>query len=422
MEGPVLRGRSLRAAARGTLFGRRPRLGLAVRTALAATLAWQLALWLPFTAAETYPYYAPLGAVVGSYTTVRSSIDNSLRAVAGILLGGLLALGAHALLGPGLAVVAVVVFTATLLAGWAVLGSQRSWVLSAAVFVLIVGAQDPVDYVAAYSGLTLLGGLVAVGVNALLPDLPLLQSDRAAQRLADVLADQLDDLAEGLRRDTPPSAREWSARLRSVEPLREQARERDAEVRDSLRANVRARRHRDAVRRRRERVLVLASLALRVEELTALLVEVQNPAEREVAMEAVLRQQVAAALTAAAAAARALGGEDDGDGGDDGGDAGEGGSAAATLREEVRRLSAAVSAAEYTNERDRQTAGAVVTLLRRALGVLRVGRGGTDPDPEAVAPTPWTLPGAEPGAPGARRRRLPRWPRRPRAGRQGRRG
>ncbi|NAZ85914.1 FUSC family protein, partial [Kineococcus indalonis] len=304
VEAVLRRGRALRAAARGTLFGRRPRVGLAVRTALAATLAWRLALWLPLAPAETYPYYAPLGAVVGSYTTVRSSLDNSLRAVAAIVLGGLLALGAHALLGPGPAVVAVVVFAATLLAGWSLLGSQRSWVLSAAVFVLIVGAADPVDYVLAYSGLTLLGGLVAVGVNALLPDLPLLQSDRAAGRLAGVLADQLDDLAEGLRRDTPPSAREWSQRLRSVEPLRTEARERDAEVRDALRANLRAHRHRDAVQRRQDRVLVLASLSVRVEELTALLVEVQNPAEREVAMEAVLRQQVAAALTAAAAAVR----------------------------------------------------------------------------------------------------------------------
>ncbi|WP_432489349.1 FUSC family protein [Kineococcus sp. SYSU DK018] len=388
------RGRSPRASARGLLFGRWPRLGLAVRTALAATLAWQIALWLPLTFAETYPYYAPLGAVVGSYTTVRSSVDNSLRAVAGIVLGALVALGSHTLLGSGLAVVAVAVFVASVLAGWRFLGDQRSWVLTAAVFVLIVGDPDPVGYVLAYSGLTLLGGLVAVVVNALLPELPLMPTDQAARQLAQVLADQLDDLAEGLRRDTPPSAREWSSRLRAVEPVRAAARERGEEVQESLRANVRARLHRDAVQRRQERVVLLASLAERVEELTSLLVEVQNPSERGVAMDATLRQPVAAALSAMAVVVRT-------DPPDcSGGDGGTEPDGTAGLREEVQRVSAAVSAAQYTNERDRQTAGAVVTLLRRCLGVLRSGRGDTEPDPEAVAPTPWTLPGTAPGGRG----------------------
>ncbi|WP_432537859.1 FUSC family protein [Kineococcus arenarius] len=367
-----------------------------MRTALAATVAWQVALWLPFSAAETYPYYAPLGAVVGSYTTVRSSVDNSVRAVAGIVLGAVVALASHALLGAGLAVVAVVVFTATLLAGWRVLGDQRSWVLTAAVFVLIVGDPDPVDYVLAYSGLTLLGGLVAVGVNALLPELPLLQSDRTLQQLADVLADQLDDLADGLRRDTPPSAQEWSERLRAVEPVRAAARESGEEVEESLHVNLRARRHHDAVQRRQERGLVLAGLAVRVEELTALLVEVQNPSERGVAMDAALRQPVAATLAAMAAVVREppAGAGPAQDGGRDG--QAQGPDRTDGLREEVQRLSAAVAAAEYTNERDRQTAGAVVTTVRRCLGALRTGHGDVEPDPEAVAPTPWTLPGTTP--------------------------
>ncbi|MCI2240348.1 aromatic acid exporter family protein [Kineococcus sp. TRM81007] len=391
-------GHSLRDTARGALFGRWPRLGLALRSAVAAVIAWQIALWLPFAPAETYPYYAPLGAVVGSYTTVRSSVRNSSQAVAGIVLGGVLALAAELTLGSGPVVLAVVVFAATLLAGWRSLGDQRSWVLTAALFVLVVGASDPVTYVLAYVGLTTLGGAVAVAVNTLLPELPLLQSDSALEQLGQVLAEQLGDLAEGLRRDDPPDAEEWSRRLRSVEPVRAAARVTGEEVDDSLRGNLRARWHRNDLRRRQERLLLLGNLAVRVEELTSLLVEVQNTTERGVALdEAVLRQQVAATLTATAAVVREhLDGDSPAE-------------RTSALREEVQRLSAAVAAAEYTNERDRQTAGAVVTAVRRCLGVLEGDRAEAEADPEAVAPTPWTLPGTSSGGGGRPRRAGPRW-------------
>jgi hypothetical protein len=49
------------------------------------------------------------------------------------------------------------------------LGEQRSWVPIVALVVLVVGGSRPVDYAAAYVGLTALGALCGVAVNLALP-------------------------------------------------------------------------------------------------------------------------------------------------------------------------------------------------------------------------------------------------------------
>ena len=121
--------------------------------------------------------------------------------------------------------------------------------LTAAVFVLIVGASASIDYVLAYTGLILLGGLIAVIVNALLPEVPLAPSGSALERFVTVIAGQLDELADGLRRNEPLSAQEWRKRLRSIEPVRASVRSSGQQVQTSLRGNVRTRRYLDVVDR-----------------------------------------------------------------------------------------------------------------------------------------------------------------------------
>jgi uncharacterized membrane protein YgaE (UPF0421/DUF939 family) len=371
--------------------------GLAARTALAATLAWVIALALPGSIPDTYPYFAPLGAVVGSYSTVRSSVRNSARAVAAILCGALLSLVAAEVLGRDLLVVPVVVFCATLLAGWRFFADQGSWVLTVGLFVLVVGVQHPVQYALGYTTLTLLGGCVAVAVNTALPSLPLAQSRRAVHTLSTTLADQLDDLAEGLRRDDPPGPREWADRLRSVAPVRESLRRSREETEESLAGNVRARRHVEDVRRQHVTGVSLENLAGRVEELTELLVEALTPREDEVALPRSLRGPTSEVLTALARVVR-----EDGD--------------RSALREELQRLSAAEAAAQFPGDRDRQTAGAVVTALRRCLGALAEHTPDGSQDEEAVVPTPWVRPDPDlPVAPRLRLRAPGRWrARRPR--------
>lgn len=370
-------------------------MGLAARTALAATLAWLIALALPWEIAQTYPYFAPLGAVVGSYSTVRSSVRNSARAVAAIVCGALVSLVVAELLGRDLLVVPLVVFLATLLAGWRLFADQGSWVLTVGLFVLVVGVQHPVQYAVGYTVLTLLGGCVAVAVNTVLPSLPLAQSQDAVQRLATTLADQLEDLAEGLRRDDPPGPQEWAERLRSVAPVRESLRRSREETEESVAGNVRALRHVETVRQQHVTGVALENLAVRVEELTELLVESLTPRDAEVALPAGLRWPTADVLGALAAVLRER--EDD--------DA-----TRTALRTALQRLSAAESTAEFSTERDRQSAGAVVTALRRCLGALDVRTPADTDDAEVVAPTPWLRP--DPDLPRRTGLRLPtpgRW-------------
>ncbi|GAB3468483.1 aromatic acid exporter family protein [Kineococcus endophyticus] len=370
-------------------------MGLAARTALAATLAWLIALALPWEIAQTYPYFAPLGAVVGSYSTVRSSVRNSARAVAAIVCGALVSLVVAELLGRDLLVVPLVVFLATLLAGWRLFADQGSWVLTVGLFVLVVGVQHPVQYAVGYTVLTLLGGCVAVAVNTVLPSLPLAQSQDAVQRLATTLADQLEDLAEGLRRDDPPGPQEWAERLRSVAPVRESLRRSREETEESVAGNVRALRHVETVRQQHVTGVALENLAVRVEELTELLVESLTPRDAEVALPAGLRWPTADVLGALAAVLRER--EDD--------DA-----TRTALRTALQRLSAAESTAKFSTERDRQSAGAVVTALRRCLGALDVRTPADTDDAEVVAPTPWLRP--DPDLPRRSGLRLPtpgRW-------------
>ncbi len=218
---------------------------------------------------------------------------------------------------------------------------------------------------------------MAVAVNTVLPSLPLAQSQDAVQRLATTLADQLEDLAEGLRRDDPPGPQEWAERLRSVAPVRESLRRSREETEESVAGNVRALRHVETVRQQHVTGVALENLAVRVEELTELLVESLTPRDAEVALPAGLRWPTADVLGALAAVLRER--EDD--------DA-----TRTALRTALQRLSAAESTAEFSTERDRQSAGAVVTALRRCLGALDVRTPADTDDAEVVAPTPWLRP------------------------------
>lgn len=147
-----------------------PSLLLAVKAALAAMLAWSLIQPIGGLAAE-YPYYAPLGALAVVSTSVVVSVRSSVEVVVAILLGAAVALAVRLLpvsepLPLGLAVVA-----ASLLAAWGLAGAMGSWVPLAAMFVLVAGRGDPIEYSAAYGGLAAFGALVGVAVNAALPQL-----------------------------------------------------------------------------------------------------------------------------------------------------------------------------------------------------------------------------------------------------------
>ncbi len=354
--------RHLRSALRLAGTGRWPRLEMALKAALAALIAWQLAHWLPLAVAEQYPYYAPLGAVVAAYPSVRASASESVHSVAAIIAGAALALLAEWILPNEGVLVPLVVGVGVLIAGLPIFGSARSWVPIAALFVLVIGAQDPLSYAAAYAGLTLLGAAVAVVINLLFPTVPLVQSSWAMTSLASILADQLDDLAAGLRSDDPPSAEQWRERLRAIDPVLQSVRTSGADVHQSLRVNARARRERGNIERQRSEAIVLDSVATRTADLTDMLIDVHVAGQTHADIEDRLKEPIARALCTAADAVRPLGEE-----------SAPRAPEVGMLRQEVRNLSQAVAALEMPDALSREMAGAVVTALRRLLGALASG-------------------------------------------------
>src|SRR5690625_844626 len=146
----------------------RTRLVLAVKAAAAAMIAWYVAL-LAFDDVS-YPYYAPLGAILAMGFSVAASIRDSLRAIGAILLGLGIAMACDYTLGSSAIGVALVIGLGVLVAGWHRLGGEGTWVPTSALFVLILANDsNVVEYVGSYGGLTLLGMIIGVAINTVFP-------------------------------------------------------------------------------------------------------------------------------------------------------------------------------------------------------------------------------------------------------------
>jgi uncharacterized membrane protein YgaE (UPF0421/DUF939 family) len=286
-------------------WARHPRLGLAGKAAVAAALAWAVARAVPGPAGQ-YPYYAPLGALLATTTTLAGSARESAQTVAAIVAGAGIALAVDAVAPAELVGIAVVVAAGVLLAGWERLGSARSWVPTAALFVLIIGGRDPVGYVLGYAGLTALGAVVGLAVTAAFPPLPLTAAQVRLARLRDTLAAQLDDLADGLRHAPPPTEDEWRRRTHDIDPLLGRMRSAVQETAEARRGNRRARRYQQDADRQYAQARALERLALLVEDLTTLISETEVATAPRVALGPELRPPAAAALAALAEVLRSV--------------------------------------------------------------------------------------------------------------------
>ncbi|WP_448639646.1 FUSC family protein [Geodermatophilus sp. URMC 63] len=340
-------------------WARHPRAGLAVKAALAAALAWHVALLLPLDPAQQYPYYAPLGAVIATSTTLSGSVRGSLQSVAAIALGAALALGVSAVLGDGVGALAVVTAASVLLAGWRLLGSSGSWTATSALFVLVLGTQDS-GFVVAYTGLTAVGAVIGLAVTAAFPPLPLAPAAEQLQVLRDTLAGQLEDLADGLQQEHPPTEDEWRRRTHRIDPVLAQMREAVQRAAEARRGNRRARHHRAAAEAQYRQARALERLSLMVEQLTQVIAETERADFERVALGPALRPPAARTLAALAAALRSV--QD-----------------AAAEPEAVRRAQAclhefadAVRHARATSADDLFVAGDVVQTVQRSLDALPV--------------------------------------------------
>lgn len=284
-----------------TAWNRHPRWGLAVRATAAAVIAFPVALLVP-DPWNDYPYYAPLGAVVATSVTLRSSARESFQAVGAIMLGALVARSADVLVPSMLLSLAVTILVAALLSGLRVLGSMGSWVTTSALFVLIVGNTDPVGYVGAYVGLTFLGALVGIGVNLVVPPLPLTPATLALHDLRRALASQLDDLASASESEEPLSAEDWEAHRHPVraDALRvEEIVERAAEATSG---SWTARRHAQWRARQVRQSEALWQVAHRVMELADLVVESETADLRVTRLRGSVRSAAVEAFRAAGGA------------------------------------------------------------------------------------------------------------------------
>jgi len=197
-----------------------PRLLLAVKAALAAALAYWVAPHVPGVAAE-YPYYAPLGAVIAMYPTIKASLRQGVQTLLGLVVGIGLATAVFSLQEgqPGVLAVAAVVGVGTLLAGIRWLGAGRDWVLTAGLFVLLLGGSssasgDQADYSTGYVIQVGVGVVVGLAVNYLLvPPLYAGRADERLRRLQTSLADRTDDVAAVFEAGWPLEDDDWERRV-----------------------------------------------------------------------------------------------------------------------------------------------------------------------------------------------------------------
>jgi uncharacterized membrane protein YgaE (UPF0421/DUF939 family) len=249
----------------------------AVRAALAAALAWQVAVLLPSPLAQ-YAYYAPLGAVIAVHPTVADSAAAAWRTVVAILLGFGLAVAVHELTIPlpGTLTIALIVALAVGVEQWRVLREHASWVSFAAVLMLTVGASDPARYAVGYAGLTLLGAATGVLVTTVLfPPLQLTTAVRRIETTRALLAQHLQDIATGLRRGEVPTRDDWVHRGHDLEVALDRLRSAEHVVERARRANPRARRWGGTAASIREQSRALDRVAVLIDDVTMLVVEFQ---------------------------------------------------------------------------------------------------------------------------------------------------
>lgn len=330
---------------------------------MAATLAWLMVQ--PFGGlADSYPYYAPLGAVVAVTATVIGSVRESLQTIAAISIGVILA-GASTPLPqlPSLLLVVALGTVATVHPAFRWLGPAARWAPITGMFVLIIGGDSPWEYATAYVILTSFGALVGLTVNALWPPLPLRAEQRQLDQARDRLADRLDSVADGLDGDGPPTLSEWTARADGVEPLVDELRSLAGQAHDARRGNWRLKRWGDDAFRRYQQARALERSAFLVEDLVELLRDQEHADREHVALGPTLRPYAARVLGALADVLR-TGGADDED---------EARLAAADRA--IDDLVQAMRAVRRDTGDDLITAGAVVTGAGRTLTAL------TDPRP-----------------------------------------
>lgn len=219
------------------------RLLLALKTAIAAGLAWPVAQLLP-GAVDEYSYYAPLGALISMMPTLMGSLRTSLQTALGLAIG--IGLSWLVILSPlpGGVSVPLTVGVGVLLGGLRGLGTGRDYVPIAALFVLVIGGAQIEDYSVGYLVQMAVGMAIGIIVNlVIVPPLRLGDSARRIESLRMQIADTLHGMAKAMGEAWPPEDQDWFDGARSLDDAVRAAETVVEDARESKRLNPRARWH-----------------------------------------------------------------------------------------------------------------------------------------------------------------------------------
>lgn len=201
---------------------------LIVKSALAATIAWEIAINIPLGEGEQSPWLAPLSAMLIVGTTVTGTFVGALQRVAATVVGVLVSYWTGRLLGLHWWSILLVVIGARFVGNWRRFGTQGTQVAITAILILTL-ASTREGYATARIVETLLGAAIGLVINFVVaPPVHLRSARESLADLAAEIAGILSDAGTGLRQAWPPTDTEdWLARARDLD-------ERLVDVRESV--------------------------------------------------------------------------------------------------------------------------------------------------------------------------------------------
>lgn len=271
------------------------RVHLAIKATLAASLAYAIAR---YGVGHPSPSLAPLAALIVIHPTVLSGIRESLQYLGGVLLGIGTGIAAALAVGPNTYGIAFVVLLSLLLGSWGKLGQQGIEVPFLGIFVLLFGGNDILAYVPPRLVDVAIGLPVGVLLNVLVfPPLHLRPASYTLQRLREDITSLIDDIADGIDADWPPSNPDWIHRSLQLEPVIDRARGSVNRAFESVRWNPRAAGGRYETPRRAEAALNgLEHITVSVRGIARTASEAATGGDVPVSLEEGFRRQYAALL------------------------------------------------------------------------------------------------------------------------------
>ncbi len=238
---------------------------IAVRTAVAAMLAWIVANRLGGDLAD-YAYAAPLGAFVAIGTSVFTIARTALQQAIGMTVGAALGMFMILMDWNGILEIGLIGAVAVLLQGVPRFTAGAAMVPVVGVLVIIFGGIDADGYAIGYVGQFTLGMAIGVLVNALAPALYDREARKQIRDAVNDLARRVDVLAETMRGDWPPEREDWAGwgpELRvAVEDLGTQI----EEARNARRLNIRMLWHKHDLQSDEQALTALRSVVHRMED------------------------------------------------------------------------------------------------------------------------------------------------------------